>query len=52
MQCALTAKVETSEMCTSAQLDSSGQLNQGGAHLGTRHLSGSMYASQVRIYSY
>uniref|UniRef100_W5UKB9 Regulator of telomere elongation helicase 1 n=1 Tax=Ictalurus punctatus TaxID=7998 RepID=W5UKB9_ICTPU len=35
-----TAKVETSEVCTSTQLESSKQLNQGGSHLGTRHMSG------------
>ncbi|MCJ8737913.1 hypothetical protein PDJAM_G00029500 [Pangasius djambal] len=35
-----TAKVETSEMCRTTQLDSSRQLNQGGSHLGTHNLCG------------
>ncbi|KAG7327644.1 hypothetical protein KOW79_009250 [Hemibagrus wyckioides] len=35
-----TAKAETSEMCSTSQLDSSRQLNQGGSHLGTHLLSG------------
>ncbi|GAA6102470.1 regulator of telomere elongation helicase 1 isoform X1 [Tachysurus ichikawai] len=35
-----TVKAETSEMSTTSQLDSRRQLNQGGSHLGTNHLSG------------
>lgn len=47
MRCVLPAKVETSEVCTSTQLESSKQLNQGGSHLGTRHMSGSKYTSKA-----
>lgn len=43
MQRVVTGKVEPSETCTTAQLDSSRQLNQGGSHLGTHHLHGSKY---------
>ncbi|XP_053368397.1 regulator of telomere elongation helicase 1 [Clarias gariepinus] len=35
-----TAKVETPVTCTTSQLDSSKQLNQGGSHLGTHNLCG------------